>query len=166
MIRYSDGCYGFEPKLRLEIDLQELLSAAGQARRASARGDRESAVRCHRAVERLHDGRVLMEAVDSAWADELRRVVGAAYCDALRTLAQDAEAQGDSAASLRRWERLADVEVYDEEAYRVAARLNVALGHPHRAKELLERCRAAVVDDLGVALADETVELGRQLSVA
>jgi DNA-binding SARP family transcriptional activator/predicted ATPase len=138
-----------------ETDLRDAEQAVQHATDALVALEHAIAIASAQRALRLLDGEIL-PADDAPWIDALRRRRDAAESAALRTTATAALALGRWSVVSEAATRLLDRDQLDESAARLLIRALAASGDRAAAIRAFERCRAALVAELGVDPAPET----------
>jgi hypothetical protein len=124
---------------------------SGQAALATATGTR--------ALELLGDGRALVADADAEWTEPAQSAALALLREARHITATAALTTGQPATARDLAVAATRTDPYDEAAYRLLMRAEVALGEPARALGAYERLRKLLIEELAVDPSPETRDL-------
>lgn len=141
-------------------DVWEFEQALRQARQAQANPD-EQAAALERAIA-LYQGDYL-EQVDSPWVMPERERLRREHQAALLSLARLRLAGGDAQWAVELYQRVLQLEPYDEEAWRGLMLAQAQAGNRAAAVEAFHRLRHLLRDDLGLDPSPETQQAYRQV---
>ena len=147
--------------LDYEYDVEAFESHLLRARKASDR--LESIEHFQKAVD-IADGSYLSD-VDSVWTQIERERLGQMYVSALEELAKLYLDENRLELCLSVCQRILDRDRYNELAYQLEMRTYAALGDRSAIARLYRACKAALHNDLGIALSKETEALFHELTL-
>jgi len=101
----------------VQVDVEEFMAAADEARRTLEQGDSEAALRSLAAAESAYGGELLVEDPYADWASDLREEARATYLEIARSLAGRAAAMGDADGAVRLYLRILEPDPFDEDAH-------------------------------------------------
>ena len=157
----EETAYGLRPGADLVIDADEFTELVGRAEKASG-GDALDLYR--RALALYHDGYLTADARYADWATAARERLLALYLRAADRLATELLTRGQMDECIAWCEQLLLRDRCWEHAYRLMMRAYAARGDGAQVRQVLERCTAALRNDLDVEPSPATVELYAQLS--
>ena len=141
-------------------DVQEAEALLGEAEgRLAAGAFGPAATAARRALAVLDGGELLEDEPYAAWAQGPRRRVGRLLRRARSCVWTAALELGDTAAALDAAAAAVDADPFDEDAHRALMRANHRRGDRGAALVVFKRLERELHDELGVAPADETLEL-------
>jgi DNA-binding SARP family transcriptional activator/tetratricopeptide (TPR) repeat protein len=118
----------------VQVDVEDFMTAAADARRTLERGDPDAALRSLTAAESAYGGELLAEDPYADWATDLREEARATYLEIARRLAARAAATGDADAAVRLYLRILEPDPYDEDAHLGLIRALAAAGRHGEAR--------------------------------
>jgi ATP/maltotriose-dependent transcriptional regulator MalT/DNA-binding SARP family transcriptional activator len=148
--------------LRGEADTVDAVAFVAAAQRALATDGPERIVRLDAARE-AWAGEPLPEERYSDWAASWRERLSSLYADVLGALTEAHRAGGDQAAAVRTARALVDLDPLDEHAQRLLMGAYAAAGRRGDALRQFLACRRALVEELGIEPAAETLALHRRV---
>jgi LuxR family maltose regulon positive regulatory protein len=159
IVRVS-GLYGIHEDLVEFYDVREFDRLLDDA---AGRSD-ESAVPLLEQAVALYTGPFLVD-LDAAWCIEERERLESRYLGALERLADAHAAAGRHRETITVAERLLQLDPFREDAHARVIRAYLRLGDRAAAKRQLDRCAAALRDELGVSPGPELQALERRVAV-
>jgi DNA-binding SARP family transcriptional activator len=138
-----------------DVDLDrfdELVERAAHARPPAARRYLERALA-------LVEGDLLADEPYASWAEDLRNTNDHRLQQVRLDAAEAAGAQADYRSALAHAEAVISADRFNEQGYRLVMLALYALGRQHDALEAFQRCRLALVEELGVEPMKETKSL-------
>ncbi|MEV4413136.1 AAA family ATPase [Catellatospora sp. NPDC049609] len=141
----------------LRVDLDDAAGLLAEAQRRTQAGEPGLAyAAAARAAAILGAGDVLADEPDAAWAQPCRVEAAALVRRARHAAAEGAIGVGEAAVALEFAQAAAYADGYDEAAYRLLMRAQVALGSPAAALAAYAALRDRLADDLGTEPAAQT----------
>jgi DNA-binding SARP family transcriptional activator len=158
-ILFRDGCYRFNPELRIWVDAEAFMHQFSLAKELDRKGSDEEALRAYKAAEILYQGDFLSEDRYEDWLVPLRQRLCDDYVAVLARLSRFCFGRGDFEPCVRLCERMLAIDSCNEEAYRCVMRCYIRLGQPHLAVRQYHACVANLSRELRLMPARETSEL-------
>ena len=149
----------------LSIDAWEFDSEAesllARLRQATDLDSGEIAIRCERLLE-LYRGSFLATQPAPIWIVVTRDRLQAKFVKVIKAAGAFWQANGRWDRAARLYERVLELEQFDEEVYRELMRCHLAQRHFSEVLRVFNRCRDLLARALGIAPSDETEALHRQ----
>jgi two-component SAPR family response regulator len=161
VVVFDEEYYRFNRALDYEYDVEAFESHLVRARKASDRLERIE--HFQKAVD-IADGSYLSD-VDSVWTQIERERLGQMYVSALEELAKLYLDENRLELCLSVCQQILDRDRYHELAYQLEMRAYAALGDRSAIARLYRACKAALYNDLGIALSKETEALFHELTL-
>jgi two-component SAPR family response regulator/predicted negative regulator of RcsB-dependent stress response len=161
IVIFDEESYRFNRTLDYEYDVEAFESHLLRARKASDRSEKTE--HFQKAVD-IADGFYLAE-VDSVWTQIERERLGQMYVSALEELAKLYLDENRLELCLSVCQQILDRDRYHELAYQLEMRAYAALGDRSAIARLYRACKAALHNDLGIALSKETEALFHELTL-
>ncbi len=148
-LRYADGYYRFDPKGPFRFDVDDFRSLIDKANRLP-KGSNLRQDFLTQAVS-LYKGPLLPEFY-SEWCEPERRRLEDSYVKTLATLAGHAAGKGDHARAAALYERILDLDAYDEDALGSAILSYARAGDREASVRIWRRARELYENELGSPL--------------
>lgn len=154
LLRTLQGCYGWNPKIRIELDTEEFESTCLEARQCSGK----AALALLRRAASFYKGDLLL-GNDSEWVTVPRQYYRTLYLDVCKALLPLLETEEE-------WTEMAAVcsqgyhaDPYMEEFTAYQMRAFIAMGQPEQAMDRYEVFRKRILKDLGISPSEHIEQL-------
>jgi DNA-binding SARP family transcriptional activator len=162
-VLFRQGCYGFNPKLRLWIDAEAFADCAQRGHVAELQGDWDAAMAAYCLAQAVYRSALLVDDRYEDWLLPLRQGLQERHVAVLQRLAARHEAQHDHAACAAVAARLLEVDSCDEAAHRLLMQCYSRMGHAHLALRQYHLCVEAMARELNLIPSPQTVALAQQI---
>jgi ATP/maltotriose-dependent transcriptional regulator MalT/DNA-binding SARP family transcriptional activator len=159
----QDDSYGLRIGEGGNIDCLEFLKHTDQAEREE-KTDKKKALERYLQAEYLYKGPLLEEDRYEEWLIEDRERIERKYLFAVSRILDLLQAERRWDACIQYAEKLLTIDKYEEAAYVILMKCHALLGNGSHVIKTFERCRAAIIDDLGLPLQQDTLSLYRNLT--
>jgi DNA-binding SARP family transcriptional activator len=159
VVEFRDGAYGLNPRLDLQVDVDEFERLVETAGRAQKEGDTETAIACCTQAVTLYRGDLLAETPYDDWALLPRETLRVTYLDVLDRLAALNLAKGSFGPCVAVAQLILQQDPCREDAHRLLMRCYAQQGRVHEALRQFELCSRALATTLGGGPSRATVEL-------
>jgi DNA-binding SARP family transcriptional activator len=154
-LTFKNGIYRLNTELRWEIDLFELTRLAEEARRREAAGNLGGAAEARRQAWRFYRGPFLQGHYE-AWVAQRREHYQRIYLDLLRDLGNLEMRRGHLEPALDAFRTILLEDPLEEKVHVAVMQIYAAQGRRDLVRKQYDRLSALLLDELGVAPADET----------
>lgn len=154
-LTYKSGVYRLNTELRWEIDLFELTRLAEEGRRNEAAGNFDGAAEARRRAWRYYRGPFLQGHYE-AWVAQRREHYQRIYLDLLRDLGNLEMRRGHLEPALDAYRTILLEDALEERVHVAVMQIYAAQGRRDLVRKQYDRLCAILLDELGVAPADET----------
>jgi DNA-binding SARP family transcriptional activator len=154
-----DRGYRINPDLRVVLDTEQFHAAAAAGATAEAAGDTEAALRAYAEATDRYRGDLLSDHPFEDWTLLPREHFRVRHLDLLGRMAQIAFDTGRYTETLQVGQRLLALDFCREDLHRLLMRAHTRMGRPQAAVQQFEVCADQLRRELGMAPADETVDL-------
>jgi DNA-binding SARP family transcriptional activator len=151
--------YGFQVTPDSWIDVDVFLSAVSKGQEAERHAAWGSATVFYQAAEELYLGDYLEENPYDDWAMATREQLREIHLDMLSRLAHCHAQQGHNRRALEAGHKVLAVDALRESVYRQVMLYHYQLGQRDQALRAYDRCRSALIEELGVDPLPETQDL-------
>lgn len=162
-VRFRQGCYSFNPALRLWVDAEAFVDRIHVAQAAERHGDTATAMAAYRVAQAIHHSALLVEDRYEDWLIPHRQSLKDSYLKVLHRLRSHAFDNGEYEASIGVATRMLDVDRCDEDAHRLLMRCYSRMGHDHLALRQYHFCVDALARELNLIPSRQTVALFQQI---
>lgn len=162
-VLFRQGCYSFNPALRLWIDADAFVECVERGRAADQRGEHEEAIAAYRVAQAVYHSPLLVDDRYEDWLKPQRQGLQDSYMKALMRLASHDYAREDFEACVASTERMLEVDNCNEEAHRLLMRCYGRMGHAHLALRQYHFCIDALARELNLIPSAQTVALFQQI---
>jgi DNA-binding SARP family transcriptional activator len=145
------------------VDVEDFGRLCSDGRRADHAGDKETAVRCYTAADRLYEGDLLADDPYIGWVSLERETLRLEVLHAQRRLAELYAAEGDHTGAVLMARRALGIDPYDEAVHRQLMLAFREVGQLHLALAQYQRCADLLWQAFGVRPSPQTVYLNEQL---
>jgi LuxR family maltose regulon positive regulatory protein len=160
VVLFDADLYRFNRALDYEYDVELFRTRLQQAQ---ADGDTAAKQAAYREAISLYGGSYLPEA-EGTWVLPEREELHRAHCQAVTWLAEHHLLTGEVQLALDYCHRLLDNDPCLEQAHRLAMRAHAAGGDRAAVVRQYQRCRQALLEEIGAAPSRQTEELYRTLT--
>ena len=162
-VLFRQGCYSFNPELRLWIDAEAFVDCVHSGQAAEQQGDRDTALAAYRLAEAIYRSPLLVEDRYEDWLVPQRQALQDTCQRLMSRLAAQHFADGAFDACAAVSNRRLDIDPCDEEAHRLLMRCYSRLGHAHLALRQYHFCVDALARELNLIPSPQTVALSRDI---
>jgi DNA-binding SARP family transcriptional activator len=152
---YKNGVYRLNGELRWEIDLFELTRLAEEGRRREAQGDLAGSAEARRRAWRFYRGPFLQGHYE-AWVAQRREHYQRIYLDLLRDLGNLELGRGHLEPALDAYRTILLEDALEERVHVAVMQIYAAQKRRDLVRKQYDRLSALLLDELGVAPAEET----------
>lgn len=152
LLRTLQGCYGWNPEVRIELDTEQFEKVCLEARRCS----KEACLALLRQAAALYKGDLLL-GNDSDWVTVPRQYYRTLYLDACKALLPLLEIEEKWTEIIALCSQAYQVDSYMEEFTAYQMRAFIAIGQPEQAADRYETLRKRLLAELGI-LPSESIE--------
>lgn len=162
-VLFAQGCYSFNPGLRLWIDAEAFVCLLEQAQALERQGDHAGAMARYRVALATYQGPLLAEDRYQTWLLPYRRNLRQRYVELLNRLAERTFGDGDFESCAAFAAKLIEADPCDEPAHRLLMRCYGRMGHSHLALRQYHFCVDALARELSLIPSVQTVALFQQI---
>jgi DNA-binding SARP family transcriptional activator len=162
-IVYRQGCYAFNPDLRLWVDAEAFVDCVHRAQVAEQHGTEDAALAAYREALAVYHRPLLVDDRYEDWLIPQRQRLQKQYVDVLMRLASRHFGNDDFEACAALANKLLEVDPCDEEAHRLLMRCYNRMGHAHLALRQYHFCVDALTRELKLIPSQQTVALFQQI---
>jgi len=152
----SDACWLTDV---LESDLDGFEAELGTMRSARVNGDGAAVVSSAMRLSEIYRGELLPVDLYEEWFEEDRARTKRDFCDAMATGAQCAVEASQYDVAMEFLKRASAIDPWREDIYQLMMQCQMVAGQRSGAIETYNRCRARLVEDLGIDPSAETVRI-------
>lgn len=158
-VLFRQGCYAFNPALRLWVDAEAFVDHLHRAQVAEQRGDGAGAVADYQVALALYRNALLEEDRYEDWPIPHRQSLQTDFMRVLQRLCEHHFDAGDFEACVGVGQRRLDVDRCDEDAHRMLMRCYSRMGHAHLAVRQYHFCVDALARELKLIPGPQIVAL-------
>ena len=162
-VLFRQGCYGFNPKLRLWVGAEAFADCVRRGRAAELQGDWDAAMAAYCVAQAIYRSPLLVDDRYEDWLNPLRQGLQDSCLAMLQRLASRHEAQQDLPACAAVAARMLEVDACDEQAHRLLMHCYNRMGHVHLALRQYHLCVDAMARELNLIPSPQTVALAQQI---
>jgi DNA-binding SARP family transcriptional activator len=163
VVVFSEGAYGINPDLDLQVDVDEFEQWVESADRAQREDDSGVATACYEQAVALYRGDLLAESPYEDWALLPREALRVSYLDVLDRLLALHSAHGSLGPCIAVAQLILQQDACREDAHRMLMRCYTQQGRVHEALRQFELCSRALALTLDSSPSNATVELYRSI---
>jgi DNA-binding SARP family transcriptional activator len=151
VVTFHDGAYRLDPRLHVDVDVDDFEASAAAGSQAEEAGEQESAIEHYSRAVELYEGDLLAEAPYEDWALLPRESARVRYLDVLDRLTALHLANQDLGACTHVAQLILQQDPCREDAHRLLMRCYARQGRTGQALRQYELCRRALRTELGSA---------------
>ena len=162
-VLFRQGCYSFNPELRLWVDAEAFVECVHRAQAADQHGEADAAVAAYRVAQAVYHSPLLVDDRYEGWLIPQRQSLQDSYLKVLTRLASQHFADENFEACAAVANKMLEVDPCDEEAHRLLMRCYSRMGHTHLALRQYHFCVDALSRELNLIPSPQTVALFQQI---
>ena len=162
-VLFRQGCYSFNPALRMWVDAEAFADRIHVAQAAEQRGDMTAAIAEYRVAQAIYHSALLVEDRYEDWLIPHRQSLQDRFVALLHRLRSHHFENGEFEACIAVTTRMLDVDRCDEDAHRLLMRCYSRMGHAHLALRQYHFCVDALARELNLIPSPQTVALFQQI---
>ena len=162
-VLFRQGCYSFNPELRLWVDAEAFVECVHRAQAADQHGEADAAVAAYRVAQAVYHSPLLVDDRYEDWLIPQRQSLQDSYLKVLTRLASQHFADENFEACAAVANKMLEVDPCDEEAHRLLMRCYSRMGHTHLALRQYHFCVDALSRELNLIPSPQTVALFQQI---
>ena len=162
-VLFRQGCYSFNPELRLWVDAEAFVDCVHRAQVAAQHADPEAAMATYRVAQAIYHSPLLVDDRYEDWLIPHRQSLQDEYLKVLKHLAHQHFSDDDFEACAAMANKMLGVDPCDEEAHRLLMRCYGRMGQTHLALRQYHFCVDALSRELHLIPSPQTVALFQQI---
>ena len=155
LLQTLQGCYGWNPGIRIELDTERFEKACLEARQCDGR---KTALELLRQATSLYRGNLLL-GNDSEWVTVPRQYYKTLYLDACKAMLPILEAEEEWMEMVSVCSQAYQIDPYMEEFTSYQMRAFITIGQPEQAAERYEALRRRMLKELGISPSERAEQL-------
>ncbi len=162
-VLFRQGCYSFNPALRLWVDAEAFVECVRRAQAADQQGDAGTAMAAYRVAQAVYHSPLLVDDRYEDWLSPQRQGLQDSYLKVLTRLASNDFGREDFEACAASTVKMLEVDNCNEDAHRLLMRCYSRMGHTHLALRQYHFCVDALARELKLIPSQQTVALFQQI---
>lgn len=162
-VLFRQGCYSFNPTLRLWVDAEAFEASVHRAQAAEQCGDVEAAIAEYGVAQAIYHSPLLVDDRYEDWLIPRRLSLQDSHLKALTRLSRFHFEREDYEASAAAAAKMVEADACNEDAHRLLMRCYGRLGHAHLALRQYHFCVDALARELSLIPSAQTVALFQQI---
>jgi DNA-binding SARP family transcriptional activator len=162
-VLFRQGCYSFNPALRLWVDAEAFVDCIHRAQAADQQGDTAGAIAKYRVAQAVYHSALLVDDRYEDWLIPQRQQLQDCYLKVLGRLGAHYFEHDDFEACVGVTGKTLEVDNCNENAHRLMMRCYGRMGHAHLALRQYHFCVDALSRELNLIPSPQTVALFQQI---